>query len=58
MAPVESAGVGTKVFINVCEHEGVSAPIDQASSVRQRGFLSRTKCGIREKKNGMTHVWV
>ena len=32
---VESAAVGTKVFINVCGHECVSPPIDQARSVRQ-----------------------
>ncbi|CAM9835921.1 unnamed protein product, partial [Ectocarpus sp. 13 AM-2016] len=27
---VENAAVGTKVFINLCEHEGVTPPIDQA----------------------------
>ncbi|CAM9191458.1 unnamed protein product [Ectocarpus fasciculatus] len=37
---VENAAVGTKVFINLCEHEGVSPPIDQARD-RRRHFCSR-----------------
>ena len=43
---VENAPAGTKVFINLCGHEGVSPPIDQARrTVRERREILSRKLG-------------
>ncbi|CAM9821056.1 unnamed protein product, partial [Ectocarpus sp. 12 AP-2014] len=47
---VENAAVGTKVFINLCEHEGVSPPIDQARD-RRSHFTDRPVDMTKEGRN-------
>ncbi|CBJ29318.1 conserved unknown protein [Ectocarpus siliculosus] len=44
---VENAAVGTKVFINLCEHEGVSPPIDQTDSPVDVTKEGRNASGLR-----------